>query len=93
MSDLDPSKTFYIWADENPDGTLDIESEVPTPGPFNETLSRIKDIIDDHGGTMYLIECKCIRKIKRGKISVTPIKNKGAIKSESLLQSREDTHG
>lgn len=71
-----PGKPFYIIADRNCDGSLDIDSEGKTPMELSVALDQAKLSVEEHGGTEFVIECRAIRRISRGKLRIATIKTR-----------------
>ena len=73
----DPKKPFYITAWLNLDGNLDISSEGKDPLSFETAFESAREQIDDHGDdAIYIIECRAIRRLTRGKIRIETVKTK-----------------
>jgi hypothetical protein len=77
LDGADPKLPFYITAWLNLDGSLDISSEGKDALSFATAVESAKDQCDSYGDeAIYVIECRAIRKVGRGKIKVTPFKTK-----------------
>jgi hypothetical protein len=70
--EVKPGVTFYFYGAGNDDDTIDVTSEGITPLP---TLARAVDyateLTRDHGGAHFVIECKVVARVSRGRIRVT----------------------
>ncbi len=79
LSGADPKLPFYITGCLNPDGSIDISSEGKDPLAFDVAVENAKDMIDNYGDdAIYVIECRAVRKIYRGKVRVEQVKTKAA---------------
>jgi hypothetical protein len=77
LSGADPKLPFYITAWLNLDGSLDISSEGKDPLCFDVAIEHAKEQIDDYGdNVLYVIECRVVRRVTRGKIRVEKFKTK-----------------
>ena len=71
-----PGKPFYIIADRNVDGSLDIDGEGKTPMELSVAIDQAKNSVDEHGGIEFVIECRAIRRVSRGKLRIETIKSR-----------------
>lgn len=79
LKGADPKLPFYITAWLNLDGSLDISSEGKDPLSLPYAVESAKDQCDSYGDeAIYVIECRVVRKVARGKIKVTPFKTKSS---------------
>lgn len=77
LSAADPKAPFYITAWLNLDGSHHISSEGKDTLAYEAALESAKEQIEAYGDdALYIIECRAIRKVSRGKIRVTPIKTR-----------------
>jgi hypothetical protein len=72
----DPKLPFYITGDLFLDGSVDIASEGKDPMSLEYALEHAKGLVEECGGTMYVIECRVVQKITRGRVRVESIKTK-----------------
>lgn len=72
----DPALPFYITGDLWPDGSVDINSEGKDPLSLDVALEQAKELVEEHGGAMFVIECRVVRKITRRTARVQVIKTK-----------------
>jgi hypothetical protein len=74
MSDeleIKPGVTFYFWGAADDDEIIDVTSEGITPLPtLDGAISYATDQTRDHGGAHFVIECKVVAKVSRGRIRV-----------------------
>lgn len=68
-----PGVTFYFTgAGDSDDDTIDVTSCGIDPRlSFDETLDIAWEETADHGGATFVIECKVVARVSRGKIRVT----------------------
>lgn len=67
-------RVFYIRGDQLPNGSLDIEAEGPEPMlSLADITERVSEMAEDHGGTHFIVECRVIRKVSRGKVRVVDL--------------------
>lgn len=75
MSDdlvIKPGVTFYFYGSADDDDIIDVTSEGITPlASLDGAISYATDLTMDHGGAHFVIECKVVAKVSRGKIRVT----------------------
>jgi hypothetical protein len=76
LSGADPLLPFYITADLWADGSIDISSEGKDPLSIETALDLARKLVEEHGGTMFIIECRVVRKITRRTARVQTIKTK-----------------
>lgn len=55
------TNVFYILADVNLDGSVDVESASVEAMTDVEALVQAKADVKEHGGSRLIIECKCVR--------------------------------
>lgn len=75
LSGADPRLPFYITGDLNLDGSVDISSEGKDPLSLEAALDHAKMLVEDAGGTMFVIECRVVRKVTRGRLRIEPVKS------------------
>lgn len=68
-----PNQVFFILADENLNGSLDISSEGKTPMQKTVAVDQAKQQVDNNGGVSYVVECRTILRVKRGKMQVNKV--------------------
>lgn len=76
LSGADPLLPFYITGDLWPDGSVDINSEGKDPLSLECALDNAKELVEEHGGAMFVIECRVVRKVTRRSVRVQTIKTK-----------------
>lgn len=76
VAGADPSLPFYVTADLFLDGSIDMNSEGKDPLSLETALEYAKESVEEHGGTIFVIECRAIRKITRRSPRVETIKTK-----------------
>lgn len=73
----DPKLPFYITAWLDLDGSIDLASEEKDPLSLREALESAKEQIEEYGDdAIYVIECRAVRRVTKGKIRVEPFKTK-----------------
>jgi len=81
MSDADktkqgvnPLRPFYIAFDIWLDKTIDADQQVGQPtADLDRAIEEAVASIEENGGVLYVVECRAVRKIVRGKTRVIPI--------------------
>lgn len=66
-------KLFYISGDRNFDNSVGISGEGKTPMSLEDAMESVRDLVEDGGGEMYIIECRVIRRIVRGRVRIETI--------------------
>jgi len=62
-----PSDVFYIVGEKDLNGFIDLASEGKETYSLNEAVDVANGYAMDHHGTPWIIECRCVKQIKRGK--------------------------
>lgn len=76
LDGADPKLPFYIVGNLNLDGSVDISSEGKDPLSLVVAMAHAQEIVEDSGGTIFVIECRVIRKVSRGRVRIETIKTK-----------------
>ncbi len=73
---LDPRKVIYIkHAVWNIDDTIGFAWEAPTAShDLKEMIAEAVDEVNEHGGKAYILECRVIRRVERGKAKVFTVR-------------------
>lgn len=74
----DPLFPFYITGDLWPDGSVEIGNEGKDALSLEAALELAKEAVAEHGGAMYVVECRVVRKITRRSVKVETIKTRPA---------------
>lgn len=77
MVGADPKLPFYITSTLHTDGSLDVSSEGMDPLSLDAATARAKEMIEEYGDeAIFVVECRVVRKLYRGKVRVEPIKSR-----------------
>jgi hypothetical protein len=76
LSGADPKFPFYITGDLWPDGSVEICNEGKDSLSLEAAIELATDTVTEHGGTMYVVECRVVRKVTRRSVKVETIKTK-----------------
>lgn len=69
---IKPGVTFYFYGSADDDEIIDVTSEGITPIlGFDDAVTFATDLTKDHGGAHFVIECKVVAKVSRGRVRVT----------------------
>ncbi len=72
-----PFLPFYIIADGDC-GLVYVEDEGKDPLTFDAAMDVARQRVEDHGGVQFVVECRCIRRVQRGRLRVETVKQKKA---------------
>jgi len=61
--DIKPTDSFYLLANINLDGTLDVSSEGPEPMTLAHARERASEIVGAYGCEQVIIKCKAVQTI------------------------------
>jgi len=70
---FDPQKPFYAFLEVYVGGSLAPDTGTENPSLTKATLAAIA-ALKDTPDTLYVIECRCVRKVERGGAVVTDMK-------------------
>lgn len=78
MSKADPNQLFYIVADADLGGLIDLNIEGKDCLPIDEAIELAKERCGNDGHPQYVVECRVVRRVSRGKMRVETVQIKAA---------------